>query len=237
METNPRILIVDDEKAIADLVSTLLAAEGMEAQACYSSAHALEMLAARPFDVLILDIMMPGMDGFELARKVRAFSDMPLIFLSAKDDEVDKVVGFALGADDYVSKPFKPRELVARVKARLRRRGGAGEANGSSILRARGIEMDTNAHTASLHGQPLRFTPKEFETLALLIRENGRPVSSQRIFETVWGERFDDAAGNTVMVHIRHLRKKLAAIDASETFIETAWGVGYKVAAQPKGAR
>ena len=228
MERAARILVVDDERAIADLVASLLAAEGMEARACYSAAQALQLLGQDCFDLGIFDIMMPGMDGFELCARVRASSDIPIVFLSAKDEEADQVVGFTLGADDYVTKPFKPRELVARVKARLRR-ARAGSAAPADVLRAGAVEVDLRAHRATLLGEPLQLTPKEFAILSILAKSAGSPVSTRDLFEGAWGERYDDAAANTVMVHIRHLRQKLAAIDSSTQFIETAWGVGYKL--------
>ena len=228
MERTARILVVDDERAIADLVASLLMAEGMEVRACYSAAQALKLLERERYDLGIFDIMMPGMDGFELCTRVRASSDIPIVFLSAKDEEADQVVGFTLGADDYVTKPFKPRELVARVKARLRRIR-AGAATSADVVRAGAVEVDLRAHKATLLGEPLQLTPKEFAILSLLAKSAGSPVSTRDLFEGAWGERYDDAAANTVMVHIRHLRQKLAAIDSSTQFIETAWGVGYKL--------
>lgn len=232
MEKRAHILVVDDEQAIADLVVNLLVAEGMDALACYSGQAALDMLARTPFDLAIVDIMMPGIDGFELCVRMRQMRDIPVIFLSAKDEEADQVVGFTLGAEDYVTKPFRPRELVARVKARLRRRQAAPQAS-STLLSAGAIEVDLRTHLATLHGEPLHLTPKEFAILALLAQSVGSPVSAADLFEGAWHERFDDAAANTVIVHIRRLRKKLAGIDASTTFIETAWGVGYKLRGAP----
>lgn len=232
MEKRAHILVVDDEQAIADLVVNLLVAEGMDALACYSGAAALEQLARSPFDLAIVDIMMPGIDGFELCVRIRQMCNIPVIFLSAKDEEADQVVGFTLGAEDYVTKPFRPRELVARVKARLRRRQ-APPTESSTLLRVGAIEVDLRTHLATLHEEPLHLTPKEFAILALLAQSAGSPVSAAALFEGAWHERFDDAAANTVMVHIRRLRKKLAAIDASTTFIETAWGVGYKLRGGP----
>lgn len=234
----PRVLVVDDEDAIADLVVSLLEAEGMRAQACYDARSALDVFEREAFDLVILDIMMPGMDGFETCNRMRAASDVPIMFLTARNEEADQVVGFTLGADDFVTKPFRPRELAARVKARLRRARAdcAGDATHAScadhepnVLRAHGIEVDLRAHVATLHGEPLSLTPKEFSILALLAQRAGAPVSTPEIFETVWNERYDASAANTIMVHIRHLRKKLADIDSSTTFIETAWGVGYKL--------
>jgi Response regulators consisting of a CheY-like receiver domain and a winged-helix DNA-binding domain len=233
MEKRAHILVVDDERAIADLVVNLLVAEGMDALACYSGQAALDLVNRESFDLAIIDIMMPGIDGFELCVRLRQKSDIPVIFLSAKDEEADQVVGFTLGAEDYVTKPFRPRELMARVKARLRRRQSARPETSSTLLRAGAIEVDLRTHLATLHGEALHLTPKEFAILALLAQSAGSPVSAADLFAGAWHERFDDAAANTVMVHIRRLRKKLASIDSSTTFIETAWGVGYKLRGEP----
>lgn len=238
MESAPRykILIVDDEAAIADLVSGIFKAEGMSASAVYRTEDALEMAQSEPYDIAIVDVMMPGMDGFELCRQLRSQGiPIPIIFLTAKDEETDIVVGFALGAEDYVTKPFKPRELVARVKARLRRQESGRQKDAErrsfgSLLSVRGIEMDGKAHAASLHDIPLSLTPKEFGILELLLRRAGEPVSAKELYETAWHEEANATSANTIMVHIRHLRQKLAEIDSSEQFIETAWGVGYRIA-------
>ena len=141
------------------------------------------------------------------------------------------MVGFELGADDYVVKPFKPRELVARVRARLRRAtsNDVASEDGPGMLECCGIALDESAYTATLHGEALSLTPKEFAILACLMRDQGRPVASRDLFESVWGEIANAQSNNTVMVHIRHLRKKLAAVDSSQEFVETVWGVGYKL--------
>ncbi len=237
MEKPYRILVVDDEVAIADLVKGTLEREGMEVTACYRGAEALCAFGREPFDLVILDIMMPDIDGFELCGRMRAISDVPIVFLSAKDQENDQVVGFTLGADDYITKPFKSRELVARIKARLRRarhdQATLAEHN-DDLLSVLGVEVDVGAHTASFYGEPLRLTPKEFDILALLMRKAGTPVSTKSIFETVWEEPYDISAGNTIMVHIRHLRAKLADIDSSTPLIETVWGVGYKMLSEKR---
>lgn len=226
----PRVLVVDDEVAIADLVGSLIAAEGMEPCVCYRAADALERAQEQTFDLAILDIMMPGMNGFELCARLRAASDVPIMFLTARDEEADQVAGFSIGADDYVTKPFKPREFMARVKARLRRSAMRASAPASpSVLAARGVEVDTASHEARLHGEPLALTPKEFAILTHLVRRAGSPVPTAELFEEAWGAPYDSAASNTVMVHIRHLRQKLAAVDSSTTFVETVWGVGYRL--------
>ncbi len=225
------IAVCDDEAAIADLVAQLLAQGGFEVRTFYAGADLLAAVAHEAFDLVVLDIMMPGMDGFACCRELRRTSSVPIIFLTAKDEEIDKVVGFELGADDYVVKPFKPRELVARVRARLRRSapGDAAGRAGTQLLEARGVAVDEEAYAATLHGEPLALTPKEFAILACLLRAAGRPVASRDLFEAVWGEVANAQSNNTVMVHIRHLRKKLAAIDSSQEFVETVWGVGYKL--------
>lgn len=223
-----RILVADDEAAIADLVAHVLTSEGFEAKAVYSGADALAELLTGSYSLGVLDIMMPGIDGFEVRRRVRAASDVPIVFLSAKDEEVDQVVGLSLGADDYVCKPFSPRVLAARVKARLRTREHP-EASPGAVEEA-GIRVDESCHEASFLGAPLRLTPKEFGILAALVRAGGAPVAARDLYEEVWGEPFSLSAGNSVMVHIRHLREKLAEIDSSRDCISTVWGVGYRVA-------
>lgn len=229
MTKTPHILVVDDEQAIADLVAELLVREGMRATPCYGGAEALELFKQQAFDLVILDLMMPGIDGLEVCRRLRAASQVPIFFLSAKDEEVDKVVGLTMGADDYISKPFKPRELVARVRSMLRRASYGVSAPAGSGLSACGIEIDENSHHASLLGVPLQLTPKEFDILAVLVRANGAPVSAKDLYEKVWEEPYIASSSNSVMVHIRHLRSKLAAVDGSQDYIVTMWGVGYRI--------
>ena len=231
MESKMRIAVCDDEQAIADLVGQLLVEAGFSPAVFYAAPDLLAQQGIDPFDLVILDIMMPGMDGFACCRELRRTSSVPIIFLTAKDEEIDKVVGFELGADDYVVKPFKPRELVARVRARLRRTASADAGNAADrrALECGGIALDEGAYTATLHGEPLCLTPKEFAILACLMHDQSHPVASRDLFETVWGETANAQSNNTVMVHIRHLRKKLAAIDSSQEFVETVWGVGYKL--------
>lgn len=229
---DPRtVLVCDDEREIADLVASLLEREGYAAHVCYSGAEALLYCNDHDFDLAILDIMMPGMNGFELARRLREHTDAPIIFLSAKDEEVDKVLGFAVGADDYVTKPFRPREFIMRVRACLRRYARpARDARPEGTLSACGIELDPHAHTAAMLGEPLPLTPKEFELLRLLMEAAGKPVSATDLFRGAWGEPPDSSSANTVMVHVRNLRKKIAAVDPTIEVVQTVWGVGYKMA-------
>lgn len=230
MGETKRICVCDDEAAIADLVGQLLAERGFEACVCYAAPDALAAQEREPFDLFILDIMMPGMDGFACCRELRRITGAPIIFLTAKDEEIDKVVGLELGADDYVTKPFKPRELMARVRARLRRTAQP-DAPGAaaSMIEVGPVGVDAAAFSATLHGEPLPLTPKEFAILACLARHAGQPVASRDLFAEVWGEEASALDSNTVMVHVRHLRKKMAAVDSSQEFIETVWGVGYKL--------
>ena len=233
MENNQaNILVCDDEVEVAELLSHLLEREGFVVRTCNSGDEALALLASNVFDLAILDIMMPGTDGFEVCRQIRGgqagcSTELPIVFLSAKTEEFDKVLGFTLGADDYVTKPFKARELVARIKARLRGRTTA--APSSDVLSIGGIELDETNHVASLHGCELQLTPKEFDCLAELLRAGGAPVSSKALFERVWQEEYTSSSHNAVMVYIRRLRKKLNEVDSSEEFIETVWGVGYRI--------
>lgn len=210
-----------------DSIRAILEPEGFEIAEAHNGIEAVEAVEHSDFDLLILDIMMPEMDGLEACRRIRQFSDVPIIFLSAKDEEADTVIGFALGADDYITKPFKPRELTARVRARLRR--NTASPTNETMLEAADIVIDLRAHSATLHALDLNLTPKEFDILTLLVRNAGCPVSPQDIFEQVWQEQYRLSDANTIMVHIRRLRKKLSEIDSSQAFIETVFGVGYRI--------
>lgn len=228
--SHPNILVVDDEPFIAELVRDTLVPAGMAVTVCTASADALRVFGDGRFDAVLLDVMMPDVDGLELCSRIRAVSRVPVIFLSAKGEEADKVLGLMTGADDYVTKPFLPRELVARVWSVLRRASYEREASAGNVLACRGLEVDEAAHVARLHGEELALTPKEFNVLGALLRAGGRPVGTKELYEGAWGERYLAANANSVMVHIRHLRKKLADIDSEQEFIETVWGVGYKIA-------
>lgn len=232
MERPANILVVDDDPAITSLVVDVLESAGMNVCACNSGQEALALFEQRPLDLMIVDVMMPGMSGFDLCAQIRRSSRIPLVFLSARGEESDKVVGLTLGGDDYITKPFQPRELIARVNARLRWLDDPLPAREEGRLAARGVVVDEDTHTARFQGQELRLTPKEFDVLVLLLHDVGKPVSARDIYERVWGETFLASSGNSVTVHIRHLREKLAAIDSSEEVIQTVWGVGYRIVAQ-----
>jgi len=225
------ILVVDDEKEIADLVEVILKNEGYEVRKFYDSRLAfLETEANSSIDLAILDVMMPGMDGFTLCAKIREKHTYPIIMLTARVEDVDKITGLTIGADDYVTKPFNPLELLARVKAQLRRYQRysiMGQAS-AEIFEGHGLYINKQEHKATLFEEPVILTPTEFEILWLLCENAGSVVSSEKIFETVWKEAYLDS-NNTVMVHIRRIREKLKEPARNPKIIKTVWGVGYKV--------
>lgn len=222
-----RILICDDEVDVTVVVAELVRRAGIEADTCTSGAEALRMLAARPYDLVVLDIMMPGMDGYRVCQRIRATSEVPIIFLTARDAELDQVLGFSLGADDYVVKPFKARELVARIKAHLRR--ARRDVARSGLIETAGITCDLAAHTAELDGEELPLTAKEFDVLVELVRAGGDTVPANALYERAWHERPCAQSRNSVMVYIRRLRRKLQEAGGDRAYIDTVWGVGYRI--------
>ena len=225
-----KILVVDDEREIADLVALYLKNEGYETRVCYNGQEALARIQAGPVDLAILDVMLPELSGFELCRRIRERYQYPVIMLTAKGEELDKINGLSLGADDYVTKPFLPLELVARVKAQLRRyKRYNGEAPRKEPLPCGGLVIDVENHQASLNGAPLSLTPTEFSLLAVLCENKGKVVSSEELFRRVWGEDYYTKDNNTITVHIRHLREKLGDSFEHPKYIKTVWGVGYEM--------
>ena len=226
------ILVVDDEKEIADLVEIYLVSDGYQVYKAYDAKEGLEILNQEPVDLAVLDIMMPGMNGLEMCKEIRKTKNLPIIFLTAKSADLDKILGLGIGADDYVTKPFNPLELTARVKAQLRRyielnQAGAMERE-SKEIDIRGMVINKEDHRVSVDGQEVKLTPIEFDILYLLASNQGRVFSTDEIFEQVWHERVYEA-NNTVMVHIRRLRGKLQEDTRTEKIITTVWGVGYKI--------
>ncbi|MEA5075873.1 MAG: response regulator transcription factor [Coriobacteriia bacterium] len=232
MTTTPaRILVVDDEESILQFVSYNLRKEGYEVTVAPDGDTALALAAESPFDLIVLDIMLPGTDGYEVCRRLRTTSDTPVLFLSARDTELDKVVGLELGGDDYLAKPFGVRELVARVKALLRRTGGraADGAEDTGPLEVAGISLDESAHLA-FHGQTqIDLTPREFELLACLMRHAGRVLSREQLLKEAWEWQYV-VETKTVDTHIKRLRDKLAAAGVDPTVVETVRGYGYRLA-------
>ena len=223
MEKRAHILVVDDEQAIADLVVNLLVAEGMDALACYSGQAALDMLGRTPFDLAIVDIMMPGIDGFELCVRMRQMMDIPVIFLSAKDEEADQVVGFTLGAEDYVTKPFVLRELLARVAVRLReapaREGGA--------ISFGPLRLDADARWVAVDGAEVRLTRTEYAILRLLMASPSQVITKSRLLDEIARDT-PDCTESSLKTHVSNLRKKLRDAGAGDC-IESVWGIGFKM--------
>lgn len=224
------ILVVDDEPEIADLVALYLGNEGFAVRRFYSPKEALDSALEAPPELAVLDVMMPGLDGFTLCRRLREKYTFPIIMLTAKEEEIDKITGLAIGADDYVTKPFRPLELVARVKAQLRRytRYNGTDKAESDVIDFNGLVINRGTHECWLYDKELTLTPIEFDILWMLCENRGQVISAERLFETVWGEKYLDR-NNTVMVHIRRLREKMGEPSRNPRFIKTVWGVGYKV--------
>jgi len=224
------VLVVDDDRAIADLIAIHLLSEGYNVYKAHSGREALEAVGLHEPHLVILDIMMPGMDGLEVCRQIRARHNTPILMLSARSEAVDKILGLRTGADDYMTKPFDPLELVARVKAQLRRcyLFAPARAVPSDVVSVRGLEINTAKHTVAVDGRRVTLTLTEYEILLLLASHPGRVFSSEEIFERVWKERYFQA-NNTVMVHIRKIREKVEDNPSHPTLIKTVWGVGYKV--------
>lgn len=220
----PRILVIEDDPSISELITYHLKREGMQVLTAADGRRALEIFNANHPDLLLLDLMLPGLDGFEVCRRVRQASDVPIIMLTAKGQEDDRVKGFECGADDYVTKPFSPKELVARIRAVLRR---SHYAEGPDNLIAGKLYIDRKRRRVMVGDQEIELTPKEFDLLALLVTRRGQPVSRESLLEEVWGYEF--AGGTrTLDVHIRRLRQKIGDDPQRPTFIETVHGVGYR---------
>lgn len=235
---NDRILIVDDEKEIADLIEVYLKNEGFEVYKFYNGTDALACIDATPPDVAVLDVMLPDIDGFHLLQTIRQKHFFPVIMLTAKIEDMDKIMGLTLGADDYITKPFNPLELVARIRTQLRRyknynsagQDPAGQSpKAGTVHDIRGLLISRDNHTCTLYGREILLTPLEFSILWYLCENRGRVVSSEELFEKVWGERYLDNSSNTVMAHIARIREKLQEPARKPKFIKTVWGVGYKI--------
>ncbi len=230
-----RIAVVDDEPEITDLIELYLKNEGYEVYKFYSGSEASAFLKREEPDLAIMDIMLPDIDGFALCRQIREVYTYPVIMLTAKDEEIDKITGLSLGADDYITKPFRPLEMVARVKAQLRRykRYNQAQAPGAPEpaieLEHGGLMMDVKTHECILNEKPLALTPTEFEILRILLEHKGEAVSSERLFHEIWKDEYYSKSNNTITVHIRHLREKMEDMAENPKIIKTIWGVGYKI--------
>ena len=228
-----RILLVEDEEKLARMVELELQYEGYEVEKAFDGRAGLDRALSGEFDLVLLDIMLPALSGMEVLRRLRRESAMPVIMLTARDTVVDKVSGLDMGADDYITKPFNPLELVARVKTQLRRytrynTGEAAEPRETAEHDFRGLQISRTTHKCVLFGEELALTPLEFAILWYLCEHRGQVVPSEELFEAVWGEKYMDS-NNTVMSHIARLREKMHEPSRKPMFIKTVWGVGYTI--------
>lgn len=228
------ILIVDDEIEIADLIAIHLSND-YNVIKCYDSTEVMDIMTESDISLVILDIMMPKIDGLTICRLIREKYTIPIIMVSAKSMDMDKVIGLTYGADDYITKPFNPIELIARVKAQLRRfiRLNPGtnnvEKEATDLIEINGLLVNKASRTVTLYDQKIELTKREFDILYLLLSNPDIVFGSEEIFERVWKDKYYEASNNTVMVHIRHLRQKLGDDSRKPKFIKTVWGVGYKI--------
>lgn len=224
-----KLLVVDDEKEIAELVRDCLQKEGYAVTVCDNGTDALKKIQSERFDLAVLDVMLPDVDGFALCRAIRDLYCYPVIMLTARTGDTDKISGLAIGADDYVTKPFNPLELTARIKAQLRRYTQYNDtANRQNVFEHAGLMLDNETHRCTLFDEEIELTPTEFGILSLLCARAGKVVPTEEIFETVWGAQYLDS-NNTVMVHIRRIREKLHEPPKKPRFVKTVWGVGYRI--------
>jgi DNA-binding response OmpR family regulator len=222
-----RVLVIEDDPNVSEVVARYLEREGYVVDTAADGAEGLEMALAAPPDLLVLDLMLPSIGGLDVCRRLRAVAPVPVIMLTARGEEADRITGLELGADDYVAKPFSPRELTARVRAVLRRAGGGlVPMSEPAVLCAGDLELDTVAHEARVEGELVALTVKEFELLAHLMRHPRRAFRREELLADVWGFSYGDTS--TVTVHVRRLREKIEADPSDPRHVTTVWGVGYR---------
>lgn len=229
-----KVLVVDDEKEIADLIEVYLKNENYEVCKFYTGREALACVEREEMDLAILDIMLPDINGFAICRNIREKYTYPIIMLTAKDEEIDKITGLSMGADDYITKPFRPLEMVARVRAQLRRYKKYNQSSSQreaeeTILMHGGLMMDVKTHVCFLNERELVLTPTEFAILRILLMRKGEVVSAESLFHEIWKDEYYSKAGNSITVHIRHLREKMNDTADNPKYIRTVWGVGYRM--------
>ena len=229
-----RILVVDDEKLIVKGIRFSLEQDNMEVDCAYDGEEAINLAKQKEYDVVLLDVMLPKFDGYEVCQAIREFSEMPIIMLTAKGNDMDKILGLEYGADDYITKPFNPLEVVARVKTQLRRYQSYNSPNLSQSEEKdeydiRGLLINRVSHKCYLYGKEIALTPLEFSILWYLCEHQGKVVASEELFEAVWKEKYLRNSNNTVMAHIGRLREKLNEPSKNPKFIKTVWGVGYEI--------
>ena len=223
------VLVVDDDREIVDSICIFLSGEGYKALKAYDGIEALEILSENEVHLMILDIMMPKLNGIKTLMKLRESRNIPVILLSAKSEDADKIFGLTAGADDYVTEPFNPSELMARVKSQLRRYttlGSIGKQNGEIVID--GLSVNTESKTVKVDGEPVRLTPVEYKILELLARNRGRVFSAEDIYSNVWNEQ-NVVNDNTIAVHVRHIREKIEINPKEPKYLKVVWGIGYKI--------
>lgn len=227
MET---ILVCDDDREIVEAIDIYLTQEGYQVLKAYDGIEALEMLKNNEVHLLVIDVMMPRLDGLRATLKIRQESSIPIIILSAKSEDADKILGLNVGADDYVTKPFNPLELTARVKSQLRRytKLGNKKVNNDSLYQTGGLMINDDLKEVTIDGEPVKLTPIEYNILLLLVKNQGKVFSINQIYENIWNEEAI-GADNTVAVHIRHIREKIEVNPKDPRYLKVVWGVGYKV--------
>ena len=228
------ILVVDDEKEIADLIEIYLVSDGYKVFKAENAARGLEILEKEEIHLVLLDIMMPCMNGLEMCKKIRENNNIPIIMLSAKSTDLDKILGLGTGADDYVVKPFNPLELTARVKSQLRRYTQLGNMNQQAegqVFKCGGLQINDDNKEVTVDGDPIKLTPIEYNILLLLVKNAGKVFSIDEIYEQIWNEEAI-GADNTVAVHIRHIREKIEINPREPKYLKVVWGVGYKIEKQ-----
>lgn len=227
------ILVCDDDREIVDAIEIYLKQDGYHIFKAYDGEQAMEIMKREEIHLLIMDVMMPRLDGIRATLKIREYSSIPIIMLSAKSEDTDKILGLNIGADDYITKPFNPLELVARVKSNLRRYTSLGSLNPESkaIYQTGGLAINDDTKQVTVDGEPVKMTPIEYNILLLLMKNQGRVFSIDQIYESIWNE---DAIGadNTVAVHIRHIREKIEINPKEPRYLKVVWGVGYKIEKQ-----
>ena len=228
------ILVCDDDKQIVEAISIYLTVGGFHGLKAYDGYDVLDIIEKNKVDLLIIDVMMPGLDGVHTVLKVRETSSIPIIMLSAKGEDNDKILGLNVGADDYITKPYNPLELVARVKSQLRRYtqlGNIGEAQSDSVYTCGGLVMNDDTKEVTVDGNPVKLTPIEYNILLLLVKNAGKVFSIDDIYTSIWNEQAI-GADNTVAVHIRHIREKIEINPREPRYLKVVWGVGYKIEKQ-----
>ncbi|MGL4656476.1 MAG: VanR-ABDEGLN family response regulator transcription factor [Sarcina sp.] len=225
------ILVIEDEKEIADLLELYLHNENFKVFKFYSAVEGLKCIENEKIDLAVLDVMLPDGDGFSICKKIREKYSYPVMMLTAKEEEIDKIMGLTLGADDYITKPFRPLELVARVKAQIRRytKYNQMQSCDEGIIRHKDLTVNVKTYECELNGEKLSLTPTEFLILKILLEEKGSVVSAEKMFHMIWEDEYFSKTTNTIPTHIRHLREKMGDSIDKPKYIKTVWGVGYKI--------